>query len=330
MVQLGLSAHSERTITGRPRVSLLVPVYNEEDTIKPFLETIKPVLEGVDDTDFEILFVNDGSRDATEVAVRMSECDFADLKLINFSRNFGKEAAVAAGLSYAKGDAVIPIDVDLQDAPELIPDMIQLWKDGAMVVNAQREDRSSDTFLKRVTANGFYKVFNFLADHPIPVNVGDFRLIDRKVVDILNQLGERARVNKSLFSWVGFNAATVTFKREERTAGQTSWSFWKLWNFALDGIFSSSTVPLRVWSYIGALMALVAFSYAGFIFLRSLIMGVDVPGYSSLIMAVLLFGGLNLLCFGLLGEYIGRIYTEVRGRPLYIVESVYSDDDTTS
>ena len=199
--------------------------------------------------------------------------------------------------------------------------MIQKSRAGAKVVNARRIDRSNDSWAKQFTASAFYKVFNVLADHPIPNNVGDFRLLDRQVVDVVCTLGERARFNKSIFSWVGFETAEVTFERPERAAGNSSWSYWKLWNFALDGIFTSSTVPLRVWSYIGTVLSLGAFAYAAFILIYTLFLGADTPGYASTVILILMFGGLNLLAVGIIGEYIGRIYTEVRERPLYIVRS---------
>jgi len=272
---------------------------------------------------YEIVFVNDGSTDSTEFAVRtMMQAD-RRVRLVNLSRRFGKEAALSAGFDHAAGDAVIPIDVDMQDPPELIPDMIAKWRAGARVVNARRIDRSRDGWLKKLSAGAFYRTFNLLADHPIPQDVGDYRLMDRQVVDIVRTLGERARFNKALFSWVGFETDEVTFERPERAAGESAWTYWKLWNFALDGIFASSTTPLRVWTYIGSLMSLAAFAYAAFIFAVALIGGIDTPGYASTVILILLFGGLNLFAIGILGEYVGRIYAEVRERPLYVVRSVH-------
>lgn len=303
-------------------LSLVVPVFNEQDSIAGFVTRINAVLGPLaPDVDFQIVFVNDGSRDATEFAIRSAMQKDKRIALVNLSRNFGKDAALCAGLENAKGNAVIPIDVDLQDSPEVIPEMIRKWRAGAKVVNARRVDRSKDSWAKRASSSAFYKVFNVLADHPIPSNVGDFRLLDRQVVDVVRTLGERARFNKSLFSWVGFETAEVTFERPERAAGQSSWSYWKLWNFALDGIFTSSTAPLRVWSYIGTLLSLASFVYAAFILVYTLFLGADTPGYASTVILILMFGGLNLLAIGIIGEYIGRIYTEVRERPLYIVRS---------
>lgn len=308
-------------------VSIVVPVFNEQNTIPIFVERLTAALKSVARiVDWQIVFVNDGSRDATEFVIRGLMLKDDRIAIVNLSRNFGKDAALCAGLEYARGDAVIPIDVDLQDTPEVIPEMIEKWKAGAKVVNARRIDRSKDSWLKRLSAFMFYKVFNAMADQPIPSNVGDFRLLDRQVVDVVCSLGERARFNKSLFSWVGFETAEVTFEREERASGNTSWSYWKLWNFALDGIFTSSTVPLRIWSYVGTLLAIASACYALFILLYTVFLGADTPGYASTVMLILFFGGLNLFAIGIIGEYIGRIYTEVRERPLYIVRSAHGLD----
>ncbi len=311
----------------RPRVTLLVPVKDEEDGIIPFLDAIDAVFaRAAMEVDHEVLFVNDGSTDATELVIRKAVAERSGVGLVSLSRNFGKDAALAAGLAHARGDAVIPMDVDLQDCPEILPEMIAKWRAGAQVVLARRENRDEDDWLKRATAGAFYKIFNRLAESAIPENVGDYRLLDRQVVDILNGMGERIRFYKAMFSWVGFKTDEVTFKRRPRRTGQTKWSLWKLWNFALDGIFSSSTVPLRVWSYLGALIALAAFAYAAFVLVSTLITGVDVPGYASTIILILFFGGVNLLSVGVLGEYVGRIYAEVRGRPVYIVASTVGLD----
>ena len=313
----------------RPLVSLVVPVYNEQDSIAPFTATIAEVMAAkCPQVDYEILFINDGSLDATEPAAELAQAAAPQVRLINLSRNFGKDAALCAGLEHARGDAVIPIDVDLQDPPDLIPEMVAKWQGGARVVNARRIDRSEDTWLKRLTANSFYKIFNLLAEQKIPMNVGDYRLLDRQVVDVLRQMGERARFNKALFSWVGFDAQEVTFERPNRRAGETTWTYWKLWNFALDGILSASTMPLRVWSYVGFLLSIASFLYAAFVLFYTVVFGADTPGYASTVILILLFGGLNLFAVGILGEYIGRIYAEVRGRPIYVVRSTSNFEDT--
>lgn len=309
-------------------VTLIVPVLNEQRAIKPFLEAIQDVVNNdALRLDWEILFVNDGSKDGTEFAIRSFMQKDPRIQLVNLSRNFGKEAALCAGMEYAKGDAVIPIDVDLQDEPQVIVQMIEKWREGAEIVNARRGDRSQDTWLKRVTAKGFYRVFNVLADQPMPVDVGDFRLLDRQVVDILRSMGERARLNKALFSWVGFENAEVIYDRQERSAGRTTMSYWRLWNMALDGIFSSTTKPLRIWTYVGSGLSVMAFLYGLYYLISVMIYGIDVPGYASILLLILGFGGLQLIAIGIIGEYVGRILTEVRDRPLYIVRSLHGLED---
>lgn len=309
----------------RRLVSLVVPVFNEQEAIVAFLDRIRLVFNDLEtDYDHEVVFVNDGSRDATEFVIRSRMLDNPHLHLINLSRNFGKEAALSAGLDHARGDVCIPIDVDLQDPPELIPEMLDLWAGGAKIVNARRTDRASDTWAKRKTAQVFYRVFNVLAEQSIPQDVGDFRVLDRQVVDVLRGMNERVRFNKALFSWVGFETKEVTFERPERCSGGSAWNYWRLWNFALDGIFTSSTVPLRIWSYTGGALALLSFVYAAVIFFRTLVVGIEVPGYASTLILILLFGGLNLFAIGIVGEYISRIYSEVRERPLYVLRSVHS------
>lgn len=308
------------------KLSLVVPVFNEEDAIRPFLDRTLPVLERAAalvsaDTSFEILFVNDGSSDATPAVIGALAQRDGRIKVVNLSRNFGKEAAIAAGLNFASGDAVIPIDVDLQDPPELIEPMVAKWLAGAKAVEAVRTDRTSDNWFKRFTANGFYSLYNRFADQPIRENAGDFRLLDREVVDVLRNLSERTRFNKALYSWVGFARETVEFTRAKRSAGSSKWKYWRLWNFALDGLTASTTAPLRVWTYLGAFTAVAAFAYAAFIVVHTLVFGVDSPGYASLLTVVLFMGGLNMLALGIMGEYVGRIAQEVRGRPLYIVQS---------
>jgi glycosyltransferase involved in cell wall biosynthesis len=310
------------SLTAVRRVTLIVPVFNEEDGIAAFLEKVTGVIDDLQPlVSFDILFVNDGSRDATERRIMAEAAKRNDVSLINLSRNFGKEAALIAGLNHATGDAVIPLDVDLQDPPEVIHQMIQRWMAGAKVVNARRARRNGDSWLKARSANAFYRIFNALSEQPIPRDVGDFRLMDREVVQVINQMGERSRCNKSLFSWVGFETEEVTYDRPAREIGETRWSYWKLWKLALDAIFSSSTLPLRIWTYFGMLMAIVSAVYSLFILAQTLIFGVDVPGYASTAILILVFGGLNMFALGIIGEYVGRIYTEVRQRPLYIVRS---------
>jgi glycosyltransferase involved in cell wall biosynthesis len=308
----------------RPTLSLVVPVHNETGSIDPFLARAVPVLTGLGKgVSYEIVFVDDGSTDATLAELLAARKANAKVKIVALSRNFGKDTALAAGLAHASGEAVIPIDVDLQDPPEVIPQLVERWRAGFDVVNARRADRSSDSWLKRTTSRGFYRVFNQMADRPILEDVGDFRLLSRRVVEVINQFPERARFMKGLFSWVGFSQATIDYERAVRHAGQTKWRYWKLWNFAVDGIASFTTVPLRVWSYFGAVIALLSFVFAAVLIVRTLMFGIDTPGYASLMVVVLFFGGVNLLSLGVIGEYLGRTYTEVKGRPLYIIDKTF-------
>jgi glycosyltransferase involved in cell wall biosynthesis len=249
------------------------------------------------------------------------------VRVLELSRNFGKEAALTAGLDASRGDAVVAMDADLQDPPALIGRLIEEWSRGADVVLARRSDRSADSLLKRITAGLFYRIHNRLSSVQIPDNVGDFRLIDRTAVEALKALPERQRFMKGLFAWIGFRTATVDYARRPRASGSTKFSGWRLWNFALEGITSFSTAPLRVWTYIGALGALLTFLYALFIIARVLILGVDVPGYASLLVAVLFLGSLQLLSVGLLGEYIGRVYLEAKQRPVYVVRREFGARD---
>ncbi|CAL1241846.1 glycosyltransferase family 2 protein [Candidatus Methylocalor cossyra] len=302
-------------------VSLVVPVFNEAKAIPRFFSAVEPVLRELDRYQFEFVFVNDGSTDDTLPCLVEISKHNPRLMVVDLSRNFGKEAAITAGLQEATGDAVIPMDVDLQDPPELIPRMLDEWRRGYEVVLARRVDRSSDSFLKRVTASWFYRVHNWVSHPKIPEDVGDFRLLDRKVVDALNSLPERRRFMKGLFAWLGFRTRTIDYTRRPRSAGESKFSGWKLWNLALEGITSFSTMPLQVWSYLGLVVALLAFAYLAFIVGRTLLFGSDVPGYASLIAAVLGLGGLQLLGIGVLGEYIGRIYMESKQRPVYLVRA---------
>lgn len=312
----------------KKHLSLVCPVLNEEEVIALFLEQVAPALDAAknlmgEGATTEIVFVDDGSTDKTADIIATLSHLRSDIRLVQLSRNFGKEAALAAGLYYASGDAVIPIDVDLQDPPEVIPQLVEKWLEGAQVVNAKRVSRDSDSWMKRTTAGMFYTLYNKCASRPIPSNVGDFRLLDRQVVDIINTLPEHNRFMKAVFSWVGFPQATVEYVRAVRVAGSTKFRYWKLWNFALDGIISSTTTPLRIWSYLGIALAFFTFIYAGYIILRTLIHGTDVPGYASLMVVVLLFGSFNFISLGILGEYVGRISEEVRNRPLYIVRQAF-------
>ena len=310
----------------RQSVSIVVPFYNEEAGIEVFYDTLRPVMDALLDIDFEVVCVDDGSKDKTLACLVLLTQRDARFRVIELSRNFGKEAALTAGLDAAKGDAVIPIDADLQDPPEMIEPMIRAWQDGNEVVLARRVDRRADSFLKRKTAEIFYRVHNKFSSVKIPENVGDFRLMDRVVVKAIQQLPEQQRFMKGLFAWVGFKSITLDYARSARAAGTTKFSGWKLWNFALEGITSFSSAPLKFWSYVGGLGALVSLAYAFFIIVRTLVMGVELPGYASLMVAVIFFGSVQLLSVGMLGEYIGRIYMESKRRPLYVVRKHYGQD----
>lgn len=308
----------------RISLSIIVPVFNEQESISLFLEAARPAVARAlqligTEARAEFLFVDDGSTDRTGDILTILARLSSDIRHITLSRNFGKEAAMAAGIDRARGDAVVPIDVDLQDPPEVIIAMVRHWLAGAKVVNARRVDRSSDGWFKRWSAHGFYRLINCLSDHPIPENVGDFRLLDRQAVDVIKQLGEQARFTKGLFSWIGFRVSTIDYERAPREAGSSKWRVSKLWSLAVDGITASTTMPLRIWSYIGGGIALMAFAYAAFLVVHTLLTGVDTPGYASIMVAVLMLGGLNLMSLGIIGEYLGRVAQEVRHRPLYVV-----------
>jgi glycosyltransferase involved in cell wall biosynthesis len=312
----------------KPLLSIIVPVLNEQDTTGLFLSEAVPMLERVcaellPGGRYEVLFIDDGSTDATAARIFAAGQVNPRVKLVRLSRNFGKEAALAAGLLYAAGDAVIPMDVDLQDPPEVVPRMVEEWLKGADVVNAVRRTRDGDSAFKRITARGFYKLYNRLADMPIRADVGDFRLLDRGVVDTLNRLSEGSRFTKALYSWVGYTNVDIAYDRVGRSTGTTKWRVRKLIHFALDGFIASTTAPLRVWSLVGLVLGLIAVVFALFIIAKTMIYGPDQPGYASIMVAVLFLGALNLLSLGILGEYVGRIAQEVRNRPLFVVRELH-------
>lgn len=304
------------------QLSIVVPLYNEEKNINYLFEHLTSALNRITSS-YEIVCVNDGSKDNTlECLIEQNRCNPA-IKVVNLSRNFGKEIALTAGIDYASGAAVIPIDADLQDPPELIAELVAKWREGYDVVYATRLTRQGETWLKRFTADAFYKTIGKMSCVNIPPNTGDFRLLDRKVVEALKQLPERTRFMKGLFAWVGFKQTSVLFERQPRFQGTTSWNYWKLWNFALDGIASFSFIPLKVWSYLGLSVSFVSLLYASFLIIRTLIFGIDVPGYASLMVTILFLGGIQLITLGIIGEYLGRVYEEVKGRPLYVVRECY-------
>jgi len=304
------------------QLSVVVPIYNEQENLDYLFDRLLRVLSSLE-MSFEIICVNDGSQDNTLACLLAYHQQYPEIKVINLSRNFGKEVALSAGLDFTNGEVVVIIDADLQDPPELIGEMLEKWRAGFDVVYATRRSRIGETKLKRLTAFGFYRVLNWISGVLIPQNTGDFRLLDRRVVEALRRLPERNRFMKGLFAWVGFRQTGIVFDRPPRHRGATSWNYWKLWNYALDGITSFSFVPLKVWSYLGLAIALPAFFYATYLIIRTLIFGIDVPGYASLMVAILFFGGVQLVSLGVLGEYLGRVYLETKTRPLYFVRDIY-------
>lgn len=303
----------------QPLLSLVVPFYNESAVITHFFQQVIPALEQIAGVRFEIVCVNDGSRDDTLAQlVAVAERD-ARVRVIDLTRNFGKEAALSAALDEARGDLVVPFDADLQDPPYMIAVLVDKWREGYDVVLAKRGDRASDSRLKRWTAVMFYRMHNAVSEVKIPENVGDFRLMTREVVDALKQLPETRRFMKGLFAWVGYKTTVVDYAREQRVAGDTKFSGWKLWNFALEGFTSFSTLPMRVWTYVGTFVALLALLRAIYLIIRTALFGIDVPGYASLSTGVFLLGGIQLIGIGVLGEYIGRIYFESKRRPIYLI-----------
>lgn len=309
------------TINPTVILSIVVPFYNEQEVIPFFFNRLIPILESIN-SKFEIICVNDGSKDNTLSMLLMQSSKDSRIITIDLSRNFGKEAAMTAGLDCATGLAVIPIDADLQDPPELIVQFYNYWLDGNDMVYGVRKDRSSDGWMKRQSSSSFYKIFNLLSDQSIPFNAGDFRLMDRRVIDTLKNYGERARFMKGLFANLGFKQLAVPFDRESRVAGMTKWNYWKLWNFALDGITAFTSFPLRVWTYIGLLLTSISIFMMLRILLGYLLHGAYVPGYASLSTMILFFSGAQFIGIGVLGEYLARIFTENKQRPLYVISSI--------
>jgi glycosyltransferase involved in cell wall biosynthesis len=308
-----------------PLVSLVAPMYNEEEVVDIFFKSIKAEFLKIE-ANYEIICINDGSSDATLEKLRSAAAIDSNVKVINLSRNYGKEIALTAGLDYCTGDAAIPIDCDLQDPPELIGKMVKEWVIGYDVVLAKRVDRSSDSKLKRLTSNLFYKLIDRISDVSIPNNVGDFRLMDRKVINALKHYRERTRFMKGLFASLGFSQTTIEYTRPERVAGTTKWNYIQLYKLALEGFISFTSLPLKVWSYLGALMSIFSFLYGIYLIIKTIFSGIDTPGYASLMVVTLFIGGLILMCLGIIGEYLARIFVEVKQRPLYLVQDTENID----
>jgi glycosyltransferase involved in cell wall biosynthesis len=299
-------------------LSVVIPVFHEAGNVAPLCRRLLPVLSGITES-FEVVFVDDGSSDGTLEAIRAANAADPRVTAISFSRNFGKEIAIAAGLDQARGRAVVIMDADLQHPPETIPLFVEKWREGYAMVYGQRTDRSGESRAKRGFTHLFYRLFARFGETELPEGAGDFRLIDRKGVDVLTALGERARFSKGLYAWIGFKSTGVPFVVEDRHEGQTKWSFRRLFRFAFDGITSFSTVPLRVWTYLGGLVSLGAIAAAIYFAVRTLLFGSDVAGYPSLIVSITFFAGVQLMSLGIIGEYVGRIFAEVKRRPLYVI-----------
>jgi glycosyltransferase involved in cell wall biosynthesis len=305
------------------KISLVSPFYNEEKGVQAFFDRINEVFTPLSERyELEVIAVNDGSRDNTYAELVKAKATNDYLTVIDLSRNFGKEAAISAGLDFATGDAVVPIDSDLQHPPELVLEFVKKWEEGAEVVLAKRVDRDTDRPIQKLTANYFYKLHNRISDIDIPADVGDFRLMDRKVVEALKTLPETRRFMKGLFAWVGFRTTTVEYKVAPREHGTTSFNTWKLWNFALEGITSFSSAPLRIWTYLGCAVSALSFVYAAYLLIKTIFFGADTPGYASIMITVLFASGVQLIGIGVLGEYVGRIFAESKKRPVYIVRDV--------
>ncbi len=305
--------------TARHSLSIVVPVFNEEAVLREFHRRLAGALDSLP-ADAEILYINDGSRDGTMALLGELHRTDARVAVIDLSRNFGKEVAMSAGLDMARGDAVVVIDADLQDPPELIPGMVGAWREGHDVVLMRRRSRAQESRLKKLTARVFYRAMGSIGTIDIPENVGDFRLLSRRAVDALRRFPERARFMKGLFAWIGFPSAEIEYDRDGRLAGRTKWNYWRLWNFALEGITSFSVVPLKLASYAGLLTALAAFAYGLKVIVWTLLYGDPVAGYPTLVVLVLFLGGLQLMALGFIGEYLARMFIEVKRRPLYLVQ----------
>lgn len=302
------------------KLTILIPAYNEEEVLPKLYTKLNQVLSSLSAYEFEILFVNDGSQDRTLDLIKKFQAEDRRISYVDLSRNYGKEIAMIAGLDYSQGDAVVIIDADLQDPPELIPEMIKYWEEGYDDVYAKRSSRLGETWFKKSTACTFYKVLQKMSKVPIQENTGDFRLLDRRCVEALKQLRETQRYTKGMFSWIGYNKKEILFDRNPRAAGQTKWNYLKLMDLAIEGITCFTTAPLRFSSFLGTLISIIAFIYMLVIILKTVLYGEPVQGYPSLMVIILFLGGIQLLSLGIIGEYIGRIFNEAKRRPLYFVD----------
>ncbi|OFC36908.1 glycosyltransferase family 2 protein [Acidithiobacillus caldus] len=303
-------------------ISIITPCHNESENLSALYTRISTVMKQIGEP-WEMVCVNDGSKDDTLVRLLTLHREDPRVVVIDLSRNFGKEAALTAGLDHARGDCAIPLDADLQDPPEIIPELVAKWKEGYDVVNAVRLSRDGESWFKRASAHAFYRVINRMSDVEIPADTGDFRLLSRSALEALKKLPERRRFMKGLFAWVGFRTTNVYYHREPRYAGKTKWNYWRLWNFAMEGITSFSQVPLQLAAYLGFFVSLLAFLYAIWLVISTLVYGNPVKGYPSMMVTLLFLGGVQLMALGVIGEYLGRIYEESKRRPVYLVRQVY-------
>jgi len=310
---------NQTTSNSQKLISVIVPAYNEEEVIRIFHQRLIATINSQDD-DFEIIYVNDGSTDSTAELLRQFCNDDKRVGFIDLSRNFGKEIAMTSGIDHARGDAVIVIDADLQDPPELIAKLVEKWNEGFDIVNAQRESRAGETWFKKYTAHVFYRLIKRTTNVNIPEDTGDYRLLDRKAVDALAGLRERNRFMKGLFAWIGYNSINIPYQRDKRFAGTTKWNYWRLWNLAIEGFTSFTTAPLKISTYIGMLTAALSLVYGIYIIARTLMFGNPIPGYPSLIVIILFIGGVQLISIGIIGEYLSRVFEETKKRPLYLIK----------
>lgn len=304
-------------------ITVLIPAYNEEQVLPALYERLRRLAEREPDYAFEFLFVNDGSRDDTLTMIQQFADKDSRISYVNLSRNFGKEIAMIAGIDHVQGDALVIIDADLQDPPELIPDMIELWEQGYDDVYARRTKRLGESWLKRTTSSLYYRLLQRATHIEIQRDTGDFRLLDRRCIEALQQIREHERYTKGLFSWIGYRKKEITYVRDPRAAGETKWNYIKLMNLAIDGIVSFTTAPLRLSVVLGLLVSLAAFVYIVYLVIRTMMFGTDLAGYPSMMAVILFLGGIQLLSLGIIGEYVGRIFNETKQRPLYLVEQYH-------
>lgn len=309
-------------------ISILIPAYNEEEVLAMLFERLGKLAQDNDNYNFEFLFINDGSRDRTLELIQQQAAHDNRISYVNFSRNFGKETAMLAGFDYAKGDAVVNIDADLQDPPELITEMLKYWEQGYDDVYARRRSRAGESWFKKFTSKAYYQILQNSTRIPIQIDTGDFRLMSRRFVDALQQFRESDRYTKGMYSWVGFKKKEIIYDRDPRAAGTTKWNYTKLVNLAIDGITSFTTAPLRISTYVGTIISVISFVYIVYLVVRPLFGVPTIPGYSSTLAVILFLGGIQLLSLGIIGEYVGRIFNETKGRPLYFVEEYHEAHGT--